>query len=59
MTEPEMTPERDAAIRAMLVEHVRTDPAEQAQRRRRRLLGWGGIGVLAIGAAATAGAVLL
>jgi hypothetical protein len=59
MTEPEMTPERDAAIRAMLVEHVRTDPAAQAQRRRRRLLGWGGIGVLAIGAAATAGAVLL
>lgn len=59
MTEPQMTPERDAAIRAMLVEHVRDDPAVRAKRRRRRLLGWSGIGVLAIGAAATAGAVLL
>ncbi len=57
--EPEMRPERDAAIRAMLVEHVRADPAVRATRRRRRLLGWGGIGVLALGAAVTAGAVML
>lgn len=57
--EPEMRPERDAAIRAMLVEHVRADPAVRAKRRRRRLLGWSGVGVLALGAAATAGAVLL
>jgi len=59
MTEPEMRPERDAAIRAMLVEHARSEPVVQAQRRRRRLLGWSGVGVLAIGVAATAGAVLL
>ena len=59
MTPPEMRPERDAAIRAMLVEHARTEPVAQAKRRRGRLLGWSGIGVLAIGVAATAGAVLL
>ncbi|SIN92494.1 hypothetical protein [Agromyces cerinus] len=59
MTQPEMRPERDAAIRAMLMEHARTEPVAQAKRRRRRVLGWSGIGVLAIGVAATAGAVLL
>ena len=59
MTGPEMRPERDAAIRAMLLEHVRTEPAVQARRRRNRIIGWGGLGVLAIGVGATAGAVLL
>ncbi|MEF3403254.1 hypothetical protein [Agromyces sp. CCNWLW203] len=59
MTGPEMRPERAAAIRAMLVEHVRAEPVVHAKRRRRRVLGWSGVGVLAIGVAATAGAVLL
>ncbi|MFC9559068.1 hypothetical protein [Agromyces sp. NPDC056965] len=59
MTPPEMHPERDAAIRAMLVEHARTEPVVQAKRRRHRVLGWSGLGVLALGVAATAGAVLL
>lgn len=59
MTEPEMRPERADAIRSMLVEHVRTEPAVRARRRRNRIIGWGGLGVLAIGVGATAGAVLL
>lgn len=59
MTEPEMRPERAAAIRVMLIEHVRTEPAVRARRRRNRIIGWGGLGVLAVGVAATAGAVLL
>ncbi|MFB9308793.1 hypothetical protein BJY17_001741 [Agromyces hippuratus] len=59
MTPPEMRPDRAAAIRAMLIDHVRTEPVAQAKRRRRRVLGWSGVGVLAIGVAATAGAVLL
>ncbi|MBM7829536.1 hypothetical protein JOE59_000241 [Agromyces cerinus] len=59
MTAPEMRPERDAAIRTMLLEHVRTEPAVQAKSRRRRLFAWSGIGVLAIGVVATAGAVLM
>jgi len=59
MTEPEMRPERADAIRSMLVEHVRTEPAVRARRRRNRIIGWSGLGVLAIGAAATAGALVL
>jgi hypothetical protein len=58
-SEPGMRPERDAAIRAMLVQRVRDEPVVRARRRRRLALGWGGLGVLALGAAATAGAVLL
>lgn len=54
-----MRPDRDGAIRSMLLDHVRTQPAVQAKRRRVRLFAWGGLGVLAIGVAATAGAVLL
>lgn len=59
MTGPEMRPERDAAIRAMLLEHVRAEPAAQARRRRNRIIGWGGLGAVVVGVAATAGAVLL
>jgi hypothetical protein len=57
--QPEMRPERDAAIRAMLIERVRDEPSVRARRRRRFALGWAGLGALALGAAATAGAVLL
>lgn len=59
MTGPEMRPERAEAIRAMLLEQVRTEPVLRARRRRRLFIGWGGLGVLAVGVAATAGAVLL
>ncbi|MFE6965741.1 hypothetical protein ACFVAJ_11540 [Agromyces sp. NPDC057679] len=59
MTGPEMRPERAEAIRAMLVEHARTEPAVRARRRRNRVVGWGGLGVLAVGVAATAGTMLL
>lgn len=59
MTQPVMRPERDAAIRRMLVEHVRDEPVAAARLRRRRVLGWSGLSVLAVGIAATAGAVLL
>ena len=54
-----MRPERDAAIRAMLVEQVRNAPEVKAARRRRNWLIWSGAGVLAIGIGATAGAVVL
>lgn len=56
---PEMRLERDAAIRAMLVERVRDEPMVRARRRRRLALAWGVLGVLVLGAAATAGALLL
>ncbi|MCD2441603.1 hypothetical protein LQ757_04865 [Agromyces sp. SYSU K20354] len=59
MTPTEIRPERDAAIRAMLVEHVRAEPSVRARRRRNRVIGWGGLGVLTIGIAATAGTMLL
>ncbi|GAA1787330.1 hypothetical protein [Agromyces lapidis] len=59
MTGPEMRPERADAIRAMLVEHARTEPAVRVRRRRNRVIGWGGLGVLAVGVAATAGTMLL
>ncbi|MFF2271541.1 hypothetical protein ACFVTX_04670 [Agromyces sp. NPDC058136] len=59
MTGPEMRPERADAIRAMLLEHVRTEPAVRARARRNRIIGWGGLGVLAVGAVATAGSMLL
>ncbi|WP_022889684.1 hypothetical protein [Agromyces italicus] len=59
MTEPEMRPDRADAIRAMLVDHVSREPAVRAARRRRRVIGWGGLGVLAAGVAVTAGTVLL
>lgn len=58
MTEPEMRPERAEAIRSMLVDHARTEPAVRARRRRNRAIGWGGLGVLAVGVAATAGTML-
>ena len=54
-----MRPERDAAIRAMLVEQVRDAPEVKAARRRRNWMIWSGAGVLAIGLGATAGAVVL
>ena len=56
---PSMRPERDAAIRAMLVEHVRDAPEAKAARRRRNWMLWSGAGVLAIGIGATAGTVVL
>jgi len=56
---PSMRPERDAAIRAMLIEHVRAAPEIKAVRRRRNWMLWSGAGVLAIGIGATAGAVVL
>lgn len=56
---PAMRPERDAAIRAMLVDQVRSAPEVKAVRRRRNWMIWGGAGVLAIGVGATAGAVVL
>lgn len=59
MTGPEMRPERSDAIRAMLVEHARTEPVVRARRRRNLVIGWGGLGVLAVGVAATAGTMLL
>lgn len=59
MTGPEMRPERADAIRAMLLEHVRTEPVVRARTRRNRIIGWGGLGVLAVGAVATAGSMFL
>lgn len=56
---PQMRPDRDAAIRAMLVEHLRDAPAEKAARRRRRWWTISAAGVLAVGIGATAGAVVL
>lgn len=56
---PAMRPERDAAIRAMLVDQVRSAPEVKAVRRRRNWLIWSGAGLLAIGVGATAGAVVL
>lgn len=56
---PAMRPERDAAIRAMLVDEVRSAPEVKAARRRRNWMIWSGAGVLAIGIGATAGAVVL
>jgi hypothetical protein len=56
---PEMRPDRDAAIRAMLIEHVRDAPARSAARRRRRWWAIGAAGVLTAAIGATAGAVVL
>ena len=56
---PAMRPERDAAIRAMLIDEVRRAPEMKAARRRRNWMIWSGAGVLAIGIGATAGSVVL
>jgi hypothetical protein len=56
---PSMRPDRDAAIRAMLVDQVRTAPEVKAARRRRNWMIWSGAGVLALGIGATAGTVVL
>jgi len=56
---PAMRPERDAAIRAMLIDEIRRAPEMKAARRRRNWMIWGGAGVLAIGIGVTAGAVVL
>ncbi|MBT2517430.1 hypothetical protein J7E29_08300 [Streptomyces sp. ISL-90] len=61
MNEPsnERPSARDAATRAMLLDHVRAEPARRARELRMRLIGWSSAGVLALGVAATAGAMLM
>lgn len=54
---PEMRPERSDAIRALLLDTIREQPARQARMRRRRWFTWGGVGILTLGIAATAGAI--
>ncbi|WP_350349110.1 hypothetical protein ABIQ69_04010 [Agromyces sp. G08B096] len=60
MSEPQgLRPDRDRAIRSMLLDHVAAEPAERTVRRRRTRIAWAGAGALVLGVAATAGAVLL
>lgn len=61
MNEPssERPSPRDVATRAMLLDHVRAEPVRRAREFRRRLIGWSSAGVLVLGVAATAGAMLM
>lgn len=51
---PQMTGARTDAIRDTLTDRLRTEAQRRRQRLRRRFAIWGGIGILAIGGAATA-----
>lgn len=57
--EPRMTEARTDAIRDLLAENIRDEPEFRRRRTRRRLLVWGGIGLVTIGGLSTAGSVLL
>ncbi|MDN4612919.1 hypothetical protein P5G50_00525 [Leifsonia sp. F6_8S_P_1B] len=56
---PEMTEQRTDAIRETLLTQVRTEASRRRRALRRRFALWGGIGVLAIGGAATAATAIL
>ena len=56
--EPEMTEARTEAIRDLLAQTIRDEPELRRRRTRRRLLVWGGIGLLTVGGLSTAGSVL-
>ena len=55
---PEMTGTRTDAIRQLLAERVRDEPEFRRRRTRRRILTWGGIGLVTIGGLSTAGSIL-
>ncbi|MET4582961.1 hypothetical protein ABIE21_002471 [Conyzicola nivalis] len=56
--DPKMTEVRTDAIRGLLAETIRDEPEFRRRRIRRRLLIWGGVGLITIGGLSTAGSVL-
>lgn len=57
--QPEMSDARTEAIRRLLADRVRSEPALRRRTLKVRVLVWGGIGLLAAGATATGASVLL
>jgi len=57
--EPEMTPERTDAIRGLLLNTLRNEPARRVQRQRQRVLIWVSAFVVVTGVATTGATVLL
>jgi hypothetical protein len=58
-SQPQMRPARVDAIRDALQQTVRDEPEVAARRTRRRILGWGSLGLAIVTGAVTAGAVIL
>lgn len=56
---PDMRADRAASIEQLLLATVRAEPESQIRLRRRRGVIWGAIGLLVIGGAATASAIVL
>lgn len=56
---PEMDPNRDAAIRAMLLHEIRQEPSRRGARKRRIWWIAGGISLAVAGVGATAGGIVL
>ncbi len=57
--QPDMTPARTDAIRRSLLSTIRDEPRARVNRIRKRFAIWGGVGLLVVGGASVAGAVVL
>ncbi|PVW02947.1 hypothetical protein DEA06_14315 [Microbacterium sp. Gd 4-13] len=57
--EPEMSVARTAAMRKILADRVRDEPVFRRRRVRHRIIAWGSVGVITIGALTTGAAILL
>lgn len=56
---PEMRPEREKAIRALVLERVAQSREIAARKHRRKWFVWGGIGLLTVGVGSTAAGIVL